>query len=317
MLMVTKLLRILIRIIVKVFGKNKLIVLTYHRVGDELFDNSKLNHSVFEQQLVWLKKYFNLVPLEEGLTLQKQRKLPNRAVSISVDDGYVDSFNIILPLLKKHNLSATFFISTSGLEHGILWDELISEVVLALPNEQSELEYQGEKYLINTLSLRFKCIDKIIQKVKYSTLEQRKILLSNLLSNTGNLNIENQFLTKIQIIELYKSGMGIGAHTVNHPILSCETNEVSLIEMLDSKKALEKIIKSPVNLFAYPNGKLDKDFTLEHQRIAEKCGYEAAFSSDAGCISYLEGDRFSLKRFTPWDTNEIKFILRLILNYGK
>ena len=315
--MLTKTLQLLLSIITRFYKKNQLVVLTYHRVGGELFDRSKLNDIVFEQQLIWLKKYFNPVSLERGVNLQRQGLLPDRAVAITVDDGYIDSFDVIFPLLKKHNIEATFFISTSGLEHGILWDELIAEAILKLPNEQTKLQFQGIEYLINTLNMRYQCINQIIQEVKYSTLEQRKELISTLLQATGELNLENQFLTESHIQEIYASGMGIGAHTVNHPILSCETDEVATKELLDSKNKLEQIVISPIKFIAYPNGKLHKDFTLAHQNIAKECGYEAAFSSDAGCISSFDNEQFSLKRFTPWDTNEIKFILRLVLNYGK
>jgi peptidoglycan/xylan/chitin deacetylase (PgdA/CDA1 family) len=104
-----------------------------------------MDEDLFEQQLVWLKKYFNPMGLAEALEVQKTGELPERAIAITIDDGYEDSFTTILPLLKKHGLTATFFISTSGIEEGYLWDELVSSSILMLESDVRELILLGKK----------------------------------------------------------------------------------------------------------------------------------------------------------------------------
>ena len=91
--------------VVAVSGGNKLGVLTYHRIG-ESYNQLFMDEHLFEQQLIWLNRYFNPVSLAEGLVLQKQGKLPKRAVAITIDDGYLDSYTRIFPLLKKHQITA-------------------------------------------------------------------------------------------------------------------------------------------------------------------------------------------------------------------
>jgi len=102
--------KMLVNILTARTSSNKLSVLTYHRVG-ESYNNLFMDEDLFEQQLIWLKRYFCPVELAEGLALQQQGKLPKRAVAITVDDGYIDSYSTIFPLLAKHNLSATFLAS--------------------------------------------------------------------------------------------------------------------------------------------------------------------------------------------------------------
>ena len=300
--------------VVAVSGENKLGVLTYHRIGAS-YNQNFMDEHLFEQQLIWLKRYFNPVSLAEGLVLQQQGKLPKRAVAITIDDGYLDSYTKIFPLLKKHKITATFFISTSGLKSGFLWDELISSTILTLAVNVSELSFDGDKYPLTTYNQRLSCSKLIIEKVKYCSLQERERLIKLLLKQIGQPELCHQFLDEEQIITLHQAGMGIGAHTVNHPILACEDNATAKAEMLKSKRQLEEIIGKPVDFIAYPNGKKNIDFNEKHQELAKECGFKAAFSSDWGCINKSD-DPFYFKRFTPWDATESKFSLRLALNFS-
>lgn len=295
---------------------NSLSVLTYHRVG-ESYNQLFMDEVLFEQQLVWIKRYFNPVGLAEGIKLQQQGKLPNRAVAITIDDGYVDSFTTIFPLLQKHKLTATFFISTSGLTKGYLWDELICSAILQLPINMKELDFEGNRFSLTTYNQRLNALKEIINKIKYSSLVERERLIQQLMLQTGLPELPSQFLDEAQIISLYQSGMEIGAHTVNHPILSCENITIAKQEILESKQQLEKIIQAPVNFLAYPNGKKNIDFDQSHENLAKECGFEAAFSTDWGSINASNSNHFSLQRFTPWDSTEGKFSLRLALNGNK
>lgn len=297
-------------------GDNKLSVLTYHRVG-ESYNQLFKDEFLFEQQLVWLNKYFNPVGLAEGLQLQKQGKLPKRAVAITIDDGYVDSYTKIFPLLQKHQLNATFFISTSGLKRGYLWDELISSAILTMDLGVEEVEFFDKTYPLMTYNQRLACAKEITGKIKYRTMVERELLIEHLLHKTGQSNLNHQFLNEHQILSLHQAGMGIGAHTVSHPILTCEENHIARAEIIESKKVLEDIISAPVDFFAYPNGKKGIDFNEYHQQLVEECGFKAAFTTDWGCIDSSSTSPYALSRFTPWDVSEGKFSLRLALNFNK
>ncbi|WP_157826754.1 polysaccharide deacetylase family protein [Colwellia sp. 12G3] len=295
-------------------GENKLSVLTYHRVG-ESYNQLCMDEYLFEQQLIWIKKYFNPIGLTEALALQKKGKLPRRSIVITIDDGYVDSFTTIFPLLKKHNLTATFFISTSGLEKGYLWDEHISLIIMTLSVDIEEFLFEGRTFEVSTYNERIKCAKEISDQIKYCSLNERETLIQKLVKQTKKIVLKHDFLNELQIKLLYKQGMEIGAHTVNHPILTYEKSDVAKREMLDSKEILEDIIGEQVKYLAYPNGKLGIDFDENNQNQAKECGFDAAFSSDWGFINHSPKDLYSLKRFTPWDKSEAKFCLRLALNF--
>ena len=296
------------------FGKNKLSILTYHRVGGS-GNAVAMDEGLFEQHLIWIKRYFNPISLSEGLALQDKGCLPRGSIAITVDDGYVDSYDVIFPLLKKHNLKATFFISTIGFEKGYLWDELVAFNIMK--SQKNELSFNNYNYSLRTYDEKLACLTSCLGEIKYKTNEERNLLIEQLIDKTQNVDTPQQFLSKEQTVELHKSGMGIGAHTHSHPILLKEDENTALYEIQHSKIIIEQIINSPVEYFAYPNGKYGKDFDNRHIKMVKDLGFLAALSTDKGVFNDEGTDVFQIKRFTPWDETEFKFVLRLALNYGR
>jgi peptidoglycan/xylan/chitin deacetylase (PgdA/CDA1 family) len=60
-------------------------------------------------------------------------------------------------------------------------------------------------------------------------------------------------MREAQVRELHAAGMGIGAHTVTHPILLNTAPEAARREIVESGRRLSEILREPVRLFAYPN----------------------------------------------------------------
>jgi peptidoglycan/xylan/chitin deacetylase (PgdA/CDA1 family) len=108
--------------------------------------------------------------------------------------------------------------------------------------------------------------------------------------------------------------MAIGSHTVSHPILSRLDAASARREMADGRDALEAIVRQPVMLFAYPNGKPGTDYTAAHVQIARELGMSAAVSTARGAAR--GGDSVhELPRFTPWGRTPSRWGWRLAGNF--
>jgi peptidoglycan/xylan/chitin deacetylase (PgdA/CDA1 family) len=300
-------------------GGAKLNILTYHRVNE--FHDEKhpetISLTLFTQQIKWLKKHFVVLPLPEALALQASNTLPLRAVCITIDDGYRDSYEFIYKTLKEEGVSGTFFVSTQGITNGGLWDADIYSAISNAPENISVFEFGGKTFDLSSFSQRVISRYKLTEYTKYLPLIERKRVLDELKKQTFCVKTEPYFLTANQIKSMHDSGMTIAAHTHHHPILLKENDEVALNEIKKSKDILENIIEAPVEYFAYPNGKYGKDYNEKHMRMAEELGFKAALSTDWGSLTNLTNDRFKVKRFTPWDEKEFYFCLRLALNYRR
>jgi peptidoglycan/xylan/chitin deacetylase (PgdA/CDA1 family) len=308
-----------IRLINQWGAKDCFSVLNYHRVmpNDAQESELALTPELFEQQLIWLKRHFRVLPLPQAFKQTIEGKLPANCVVITVDDGFYDCHQYVFPLLLKHQLSATFFITTCGIESGSLWEDQIRTAVLYASHDIKTLRLFDREFSIITSTDKRYALQTITELVKYQPLSDRTQLIAQLQQQTGSPKHptrDHMFITVEQIQQMHQQGMTIGAHTLHHPILALEEDHIAQQEISQSKQILQNIINAPVEFFAYPNGKADIDFTQTHVQMVEDAGFSAAFCTDWGVASLIQDNKFMLKRFTPWDKDPARFCLRLALS---
>lgn len=301
----------------KKLARNKVTLVNFHRVvetQDPLRGDGVLVDS-FYQKMKLLKKHFSVISLDEAIELSVQGNLPPYAVVITIDDGYKDSYTLITPILNDLKLPGTFFITTEGLESGMLWKDRIIESIRHSSSDKI-VDYLGYKEIsIVNDQEKYATIQIIADKLKYYSIEKRDCLLLELENKIGAYQSTDLFLTQQDIVDMHNLGMGIGAHTHRHPILKQESITIAQSEIAESKRILENIIGSEVGHFAYPNGKINIDFDETHQQILKELGFKSALSTDWGVLSDIDEQRFSIPRFTPWDNSALLFSLRLINNF--
>lgn len=84
----------------------------------------------------------------------------------------------------------------------------------------------------------------------------------------------------------------IGSHTKTHPFLSEISAEAKEDEILNSKKDLESMFGRPVRFFSYPFG----DFNAEVLEMAQRAGYDLAFTTSAKKLKGIREGPFSRTR---------------------
>lgn len=90
-------------------------ILLYHRVADVKDDPHLLSVSIhnFKDQMVWLKKNFDIIPLSKLVKQIKHHTISSKSACITFDDGYADNFYNALPILKQFQVPATIFVTSS------------------------------------------------------------------------------------------------------------------------------------------------------------------------------------------------------------
>lgn len=285
----------------------KLHCLIYHSVlskADPLRPGV-LTKDTFETQLKILKKWFHVMPLVEGYHRLLEGSLPARAVCITFDDGYQDNVEVALPLLKAYELPATFFVATGFLQGGLMFNDIIIE---SLRRHNQSLSFEGKQYDCEQLSGKLAAINHITKTTKVMSLQDRAQVLRGLFATDWVL--PKLMMNKVGVQTLSQAGMTIGAHTVDHPLLSQETDLVAMAQMIDSKTTLEAILQKQVSWFAYPNGKRGVDYLDKHAQMVQRAGFTAALSTHWGNISQ-RSNPYHLPRFTPWQSAPKKFTIRM------
>lgn len=297
--------------------QKKLFILIYHRVLDEpdYMRPGEVDKAAFTWQMELLAKHFNVLPLHEALERLQTDTLPSRAVCITFDDGYADNYTNALPILKQFNLKATFFIANGFLDGGRMWNDTVLESVRNYWGSVLDLSEIGlGRFEVADELQKSQAASQIIAQIKHLPFKEREEFTSYIASQSLNLP-DDLMMTSEQLIQLHQSGMEIGGHTINHPILAKLDDETSEQEVRHNKLFLEQLLNVKLRFFAYPNGKSNIDYKQQHVQMIKEIGFEAAVSTDWG-VCTNNSDPWQLPRFTPWDSSPAKFIVRMLRNYN-
>lgn len=87
-------------------------VLMYHKIGDEPNNDAVISREKFLEQMNYLHRNgYHPISLEELYAyLTRGQKLPPRPVVITFDDGYRDTYEVALPVLKQYGFKSVLFI---------------------------------------------------------------------------------------------------------------------------------------------------------------------------------------------------------------
>lgn len=115
----------------------KIPILMYHEIVDEnpsqfLLETVQRSYLVrresFEEQMAYLSGsgYTSLGFNEVMDSLKGKGRPAGKPAVITFDDGFLNNYNYALPILRKYNLTATFFISTGlvGRPGMLSWDQI-------------------------------------------------------------------------------------------------------------------------------------------------------------------------------------------------
>ena len=98
-------------------ARRRIVVLCYHSVHPTNAFASATPEQ-FDEQMGWLKEHCDVIPLGEALDRAAGRRdSPSKpAVSITFDDGYDDNFVFALPVLMRHGIKASFYVTTGFID---------------------------------------------------------------------------------------------------------------------------------------------------------------------------------------------------------
>jgi len=104
-------------------------ILCYHRFAHKSESSLCMEAQTFDQQMKYLKENrYRVISLAELLNFLKYRKaIPKRSVVITIDDGYVSTYEIAYPVLKKYGFAATLFVYTDfvgSCGRAVTWNQL-------------------------------------------------------------------------------------------------------------------------------------------------------------------------------------------------
>jgi len=115
---------------VSVLAQDSVVVLMYHRFGEDQFPSTNIRVEQFEAHLAHLESSgYEVVPMADVLAaVSDGAALPPRAVAITIDDAYRSVHDVAYPLLKARGFPFTVFVATDPVDEGLAaymtWDQM-------------------------------------------------------------------------------------------------------------------------------------------------------------------------------------------------
>lgn len=292
-------------------------VLTYHRVA-EARATPHLNPrmisatpEVFDRHMSFLSKNYHVLNLPEVLRALEQRTpLPRRAVLVTFDDAYLDFGEIAWPILKKYRVPATLFVPTGypgRAERSFWWDRLY-RAFNHIQQKEISVAPLGRLACANNAGHR-NSLKRAQNFVKTLPHAEAMHWIENFCAEfDGCLLPPASVLSWEELRRLAREGVTLGAHTVNHPMMTRLTQEEMRYEIAQAQKDLQREIGSALPIFCYPSGGHD-DGVVSLLRAE---GIRVAFTTLDGHNDLTTADPLRLRRtnVTPRTTT---LLLRLRL----
>lgn len=279
-----------------------ILALNYHRIGDgsgSMFDRGlwSCTADAFLEQLRFCKAAFDIIqPMQLPEVIARAR---GRYLLITFDDGYLDNYDVAFPILASEGVPATFFVTTGFIDSAQIawWDEIAWMVrtshraLLALP-----------AWLTAPVHLRREregAIRALLRVHKALPSSHTAAFLNDIARETGSgrydaLEGDRCWMTWDMLRQMRASGMTIGGHTVNHPVLARAPREVQLEEIRTCGERLASELGDTMRYFSYPVGGSGA-FGAVTRDCLRQVGVQYAFS-------YYSGYR----RFEHWDDYDIR-----------
>jgi peptidoglycan/xylan/chitin deacetylase (PgdA/CDA1 family) len=281
-----------------------LLILNYHRIGDG--SRSPLDRPLwsattddFDRQVLAATRDFDVVGVADLDEVLRARR--GRHVMFTFDDGYLDNYTEAFPVLKRHRATATFFVTTGFIDTPQVpwWDQIAWMVrhsrLCGLPTNV----WTGMPIPFDEPD-RDRAIQRLLSLYKRLSGEKTASFLADLKHLLQAPSVPQHighelWMTWPMLREMRQSGMIIGGHTVNHPVLANLTLEQQDYEIGECKRRLMEELGEPIDAFSYPVGGRTS-FNADTQMLLAHHGFRWGFTYQGGHVSSPASDRLALPR---------------------
>lgn len=269
--------------------KMKLIFM-YHRVTHNMPDFFHDPHmyvkcSTFEMHIQELKRLFKIVSLEE---LVSSSGNCTRLCSITFDDGWLDNYEIALPILLNNKINATIFLPVSDIgTNNWFWFEHIFHMANTLQHDRKTqslfLMFFNEAVpRWPAKEINISSILELNERLKdLPAIDISRII--DLAYQKFNISIpcERILVDWDQVNEMGHLGITFGSHGMRHDIIPLLNKKMQIYAVDHSLSILRNKANNYVPFFCYPNG----NWNPELIDLLKSSGYKGATTTESGLVN--------------------------------
>jgi len=305
-----------------------LTIVMYHyvrRLQESRFPEIKgLERDLFVEQVGYLKRYYEPVTAQQVIeAVRGESRLPKKAVLLTFDDGYLDHFTNVFPVLQKEKLLGCFFPPARCVQERVMLDvnkihfilastpdksAIVSQINLAVESSRKEFGLDPiNKYIaryevtdrLNSAEISY--IKRMLQVGLPEVLRKRIVndLFRQFVSEDEKAFANELYMDEDQLRCMVASGMTIGSHGYDHCWLNSIDIRAQEMEITLSLSFLARIgVLMKDWIICYPYGGWNNSLL----RLLRRQGCALGFTAEIGLASIEDSDPLLLPRL---DTNDL------------
>lgn len=281
-------------------GSSKLHIVMYHYTRDLIHGRypgiKGLDKQLFRRQLEYLSSNFNVVNMEQVLEWQTGGELPEKALLLTFDDGYIDNYTVAFPLLESLGIQGSFFIPGKTFTEHHLLD--VNKIHYALACADSHVLADEIKRTINSyradgldIEMAEVLFDKyavpnrwdsgetiFVKRMLQTVLPQdvRSTIVGDLFARYVDVTEEQLahelYLDRDHIKLMRRHGMFIGLHGYDHFWLANLPERAIRDDIERALDALDEFIDHDCWVMNYPYGNYDSRVTAFSREQGARLG---------------------------------------------
>jgi len=300
---------------------NNITFVMYHYIR-ELIESkypriNALNTSEFVHQIDFLSKNYNFLTLEDIRCAIKGEKNFKNGIVLTFDDGYVDHYENVFPILSKLGIQGWFFPPVEAvLRNEVLDVNKIHFVLASIPESMNLVElllqtirnFQTEQLIeqqVKDFWANFNLKDAydpkeitffkhVLQNFLETSLRNDIVdhLFSRFVDEDASVFSSKLYMDVEKLTEMKNSGMVIGGHGAKHVWLGKVPNLEQEKEITATREFLQNINGNENYVMCYPYGSYN-EHTL---KVCEKQGFDLGLTTNDGTFDAKTDHSLEIKR---------------------
>jgi len=276
----------------------------FHHFHDDfhLPSQGSLSASDFDFMISWLSDRYDILDAQEYIDRFLSQTLKNTDICLSFDDALKCQYDIALPVLRKNNIHAFFFVYSSAFSdnpdfleifryfrnhqydsvdefYNSFFDHLRHDdenEYLIQQQQYSSLDYLSSFPIYSENDKWFRYLrDKYLGNEKYTNLMLELISKKSFDINEVKKKL---WLGEDELLKIHENGHVVGLHSYSHPTqISKLTADQQLKEYQQNFTHLSKVLNtSEITSMSHPCG----DYSLETLSVLKEMGIQIGFRSN-------------------------------------
>ena len=256
----------------------KYTILLYHGVLPDDFKSGLCNssgkhikHQQFHDQMKWLSENCPIISMSElRQAYLGNTKIPEDAVAVNFDDGFLNNYQVAWPVLEEFQVQATIYLATGFIGTGqMIWSDRLETALINTvePIITADLNGVRKQWRLDSPSDRLAAFTSLKSACKaISNEEKDKLILS--VEEQARLKPDHNgtlygFMNWDHIRQMDASPLiEFGGHTVDHVSLGLVSIDEMQRQIDRSLNTISEELGRECRQFSYPEGQA-QDFNQD------------------------------------------------------